>query len=267
MRNWLTLALMMLSLSALAAPKAELWPYWQSHDDSNAAHIDHQAWTAFLAQYLDVRSQPHRLTYAKVTVADKGRLDAYVTALQAVIPQKYARAEQKAYWVNLYNAATVQIVLQHYPVKSITKIKSGFFSFGPWDKKLLQVDGQDLSLNDIEHRILRPIFQDPRLHYALNCASLGCPSLASKAYTAQSLEAMLDAAAVAFINSPAGVEISGDRLVVSSIYDWFVADFGASQTGVIKHLRRYAQGERSAALSRLNSIQGYQYDWSLNDRK
>lgn len=252
--------------SALAAPEAELWPRWQAHDPESTQTLDHVAWDAFLAAYLDTSQDPHRLDYAGVSQADHSGLKQYLQRLQAVPISDYNRAEQLAYWINLYNAATVDLVLDHYPVKSITKIKSGWFSFGPWDKELLEVEGQTLTLNDIEHRILRPIWQDPLIHYAVNCASLGCPDLAGQAYTAANAAQLMEAGARAYVRHPRGARSTEDGLVVSSIYHWFKADFGGDDAGVIRHLARFARTEQKAALLRHTELHDHEYDWALNEK-
>ncbi|MGJ8669100.1 MAG: DUF547 domain-containing protein [Oceanococcus sp.] len=261
------LFLSLISFAATAAPKAELWSFWADSQESSAVSVDHGDWTTFLSRYMDTSSQPFRLAYAAVSQADQTLLDGYLKTLQITDPRALNRAEQQAYWINLYNAATIDLILNHYPVKSITKIKSGFFSFGPWDKVVLKVAEQELTLNDIEHRILRPIFKDPRLHYAVNCASIGCPNLAAQAYTAQNTERLLETGAQAYINDPRGVSIENSKLIVSSIYDWFQIDFGGTDARVLQHLRQYANAELKAALNRLDTINSYQYDWSLNDRR
>ena len=254
-----------LPLAAMAAPKAELWPRWEAHEPASERRIDHAPWTTFLQRHLRTDRVPHRLDYGGVSEADRDTLDGYLRTLEATAVSRHSRDQQFAYWVNLYNAATVKLVLEHYPVKSITKIKSGFFSFGPWDRKLLTVEGQELSLNDIEHRILRPIFADPRIHYAVNCASIGCPSLASEAFTAARMEELLDAAARRYINSPRGAKIDDGELIVSSIYDWFMADFGGDEAGVLAHLRQYADAKLRRQLHGRTKIDDYAYDWALND--
>ena len=119
--------------------------------------------------------------------------------------------------------------------------------------------------DDIEHRILRPLWREPRTHYAINCASIGCPNLMREAFTAGNTEALLDAGARAYVNHPRGVTVAGDNLVVSSIYDWFQVDFGGSDKGVIRHLRQYAEPALEARLQRFDSIDDDEYDWSLND--
>ncbi|HER63264.1 MAG TPA: DUF547 domain-containing protein, partial [Desulfobacteraceae bacterium] len=166
-----------------------------------------------------------------------------------------------------YNALTVQVILNHYPVKSIMDIdiSPGFFSNGPWDAKLLTIKGEKVSLNDIEHRILRPIFKDNRIHYAVNCASLGCPDLQPVAYTAANTEKLLEAGARAYINSPRGARMEKGRLYVSSIYKWFRVDFGGSEDGVIKHLLQYAEDDLAESLRTYDKGLRDDYDWSLND--
>ena len=177
------------------------------------------------------------------------------------------RDEQKAYWINLYNALTVKVVLDHYPVRTIRLINlsSRAFARGPWDTKLLTVEGEELSLNDIEHRILRPIWQDPRVHYAVNCASLGCPNLQPQAFTGRDVEMQLEKAAREFINHPRGVSFPRNRLQVSSIYFWFQEDFGGSEKGIIKHLRKYLTGKNLEQLDKVEKRIGHDYDWNLND--
>ncbi len=261
----LSILLLMLPLTILAAPKAEPWPHWETQTPAMEATVDHAPWSAFLGRYVDSSSQPYRLAYGRVSADDRAALQAYLKQLQARRPQHWPREAQMAYWINLYNAATVELILDHYPVRSITRIKSGLFSFGPWDRKLLEVDGHKLSLNDIEHRILRPLFKDPRIHYAVNCASLGCPDLAPRAYTAGNLEQMLEDGARRYVNHPRGVSIEDGELIVSSIYVWFRADFGGTDAAVVEHLRRYAATELKAGLMRHSDIDDDRYDWALND--
>jgi len=255
-----------LTPTASAAPKAEAWPRWQASDEQSEVQIDHSAWGKFLLQYLvpGQASEPNRLRYAAVAAGDKAALVHYLDRLTAVPVTKLKRAEQKVYWINLYNALTVNSVLDHYPLKSIRDIKSGWFSAGPWDLKLIRVEGIELTLNDIEHRILRPLWQDNRVHYALNCASLGCPNLQPEPFTAKNSEYLLEQAARDFINSPRGVHFDEDSLVLSSIYDWFQADFGADEIEVIKYLQTYASPALAEQLRGFHGTVSYQYDWNLN---
>ncbi len=207
-----------------------------------------------------------RVRYAAVTAADRQVLQDYVTTLQGVSISTYTRNEQQAYWVNLYNAFTVLLILQHGPVASIRDIRlsESLFAHGPWETKALRIEGEEVSLDDIEHRILRPIWRDNRLHYALNCASLGCPNLAATAYTPATMESLLEAGARAYINHPRGVRLERDQLYVASIYVWFQDDFGGTTTGVLEHLQRYAQEPLAGQLRQYRGSLKHTYDWQLN---
>jgi hypothetical protein len=261
--------LMAFSLAALGAPKAELWQRWTASSQGKVA-IDHAAWDGFLERNVQLgRDGINRIAYGKVSQADREQLRGYLAGLQQVAIRKFNRGEQRAYWINLYNAATVNVVLEHYPVDSIVKIdiSPGLFAKGPWKKKLLSVEGEAVSLDDIEHRILRPIWQDPRTHYAVNCASLGCPNLQAQAYSSGNLDALLDAGARAYVNHPRGARVANGRLTVSSLYVWFESDFGGDDAGVIAHLKRYAEPGLARQLDGIRRVGGHDYDWSLNDAK
>jgi hypothetical protein len=233
--------------------------------------VDHSAWDGLLKTY--VKPGPdglNRVDYAAFKRDGHAQLKNYIAKLEAVDPATLTRPEQFALLANLYNAKTVDIVLDHYPVKSIKDISLGggllgVFTGGPWKAKVLKVKGVELSLDDIEHGILRPVFKDPRIHYAVNCASVGCPNLGTEAFTGAKLDAQLDAAARAYVNSPRAVDPQLDGLAVSSIYDWYQTDFGDSEEGVLAHIRQYADPSLVTALQATKSIDDYNYDWSLND--
>jgi hypothetical protein len=251
-----------------AAPKADLWARWQKHDAANSQKIDHGAWNGFLKKYL-IAPHPsgvNRLRYAAVSPEDRKALRNYLDQLQGVAISSYNRAEQKAYWINLYNALTVHVVLVHYPVDSIRDIgiSPGLFSRGPWGAKLAAVEAEKLSLDDVEHRILRPIWKDPRLHYAVNCASLGCPNLQPEAYAGDNSDALLEKGAREYVNHPRGVAFKNGKLAVSSIYEWFKEDFGSSREALMQHWLKYADKPLAAALKGHSGGFSHAYDWSLN---
>jgi Protein of unknown function, DUF547 len=265
----ITILLIIINTSVYAAPKAELWPRWQTNDSQSQISVDHSTWAQFLDKYLVIsQSDPANLVrYAEVSAEDKGSLNQYLVKLSNLPISKLNSAEQKAVWINLYNALTVQTILNHYPVESIRDISSGWFSSGPWDLKLISIEGIELSLNDIEHRILRPIWQDNRVHYAVNCASIGCPNLQPVPFSAENSDQLLDKAAHDFINSSRGVDVSGKRLRLSSIYDWFQVDFGSSETAVIEHLEKFATADLADRLKVYGKTISYYYDWKLNLNK
>ncbi len=254
--------------SAQAAPEAVLWPRWEAHDPSSSAVIDHGRWKGLLARYLVTSADGiNRFAYGDVTPADREALDSYLKALADTPISAYSRPVQMAYWINLYNALTVQVVLDHYPTKSIRDIdiSPGLFSDGPWGKKLLTIEGEKVSLDDIEHQILRPIWKDPRIHYAVNCASIGCPNLQPMPFDADALDRQLDDAAIDFVNHQRAVSLQNGKVIVSSIYQWFRGDFGATDQDVLAHLKAYASPDLAMKLESFTSIDDDAYDWRLND--
>lgn len=260
-KSWLLfITLNMMCFSAFAAPKSDLWSYWNQSNPQNTQTIDHHPWQDILNQYLLVNGENTLFSYNKVTSSDSKKLNQYIQSLAQKDPRILNKREQYAYWVNLYNAITVQIILENYPVSSITKI-GGIFSFGPWDEKRLTITNQKVSLNDIEHRILRPIWQDPRTHYAVNCASLGCPNLQPKAFTSSNSEQLLSKAESSFIQSSKGVNIQGETVILSSIYDWFADDFGGKEK-----VWKYLQGKKPELKNKRLKIT-YEYNWDLNESK
>ncbi len=256
------------SFEALFAPSATVWDRWTAHDPQSTAIIDHSAWDRLLGRYVIAGGDGiNRFAYGRVTADDRAALSAYIGALAATPVSHHNRPQQRAYWINLYNALTVRTVLDHYPVDSIRDVDTspGVFADGPWDADAITIEGEAVTLNDIEHRILRPIWRDPRIHYALNCASIGCPNLRTVAYTGINTDALLDKGASEYVNHPRGARVAGDELTVSSIYVWFQEDFGGADGSVIAHLRRFASPALAARLAAIRSISDHEYDWALND--
>ena len=216
-----------------------------------------------------------RVDYArwKGTGPDVAALTQFIQSQSALAPSRLSKPEQLAYWANLYNAITLKVIIDAYPVASIRDIKSkGVWLdpkafMGPWVEKRVTVEGRELSLDEIEHAILRPTFKDPRVHYSVNCASFGCPNLRAMAWKAETLEADLDAAARAYVNHPRGAKADGGSLSVSRVYKWFKADFGGNDAGVIAHLKTYAAPELAKKLEMVKAIESDDYNWSLNDAK
>ncbi|MBL4826512.1 MAG: DUF547 domain-containing protein [Spongiibacteraceae bacterium] len=257
---------LLLTAQVQAAPTAELLSFWVSSNEKNDQGIDHSAWQATLDHYLisEHSSGINRFDYKRVSRADKKRLADYLLMMQKLDPRHYAKATQKAYWINLYNALTVKLILDHYPVSSITEISEGFFSFGPWDDKVITLQGQALSLNDIEHGILRPQWKDNRIHYAVNCASMSCPNLSALAFTANNTENLLEQSASDYINHSRGVKFENGKLVVSSIYHWYKIDFGNSDASLLLHLQQYAKAALKEELTQYQGKLDHDYSWVLN---
>ena len=254
-------------LAAWSSSAPEVWEVWEDNNPSNTTPINHSTWNKLLKKYVQQdKNGLNRFAYSKVSVADKAALNAYLEQLSQIEITDRARSVQLAYWINLYNALTVKVILDNYPVKSIRDIDtSGLFANGPWGAELITIEGEDLSLDDIEHAILRPIWKDPRIHYAVNCASIGCPNLHKGSFSAKNTNKLLDKLARDYINSPRGMSVENDEITVSKIYKWFTYDFGNSESAVLNHLARYADPKRKAAIQQIGNISQTTYNWALNE--
>ena len=241
--------------------------------DQSQQTVDHSAFDNFLSTYHVAPKNaeaPHYgaalLRYSDVTEADKNALVSYINRLQDVQVTSLNKDEQLAFWINLYNAQTTRVILENYPIDSIRSIKSNFLDIkGPWNDKTLTVEGETLSLDNIENRIVRPLFNDPRIHYALNCAAIACPNLRSQAYKSAGLDAVLDAQARAYINNPRAIKIEEGRVTASRIFLWYKGDYGGSESTVLDHIRQYARPELRQSLEGVTKIDVYEYDWDLID--
>jgi hypothetical protein len=220
---------------------------------------------------LDRHLRDGRVDYAAIRAS--GALDRTVAALAAA-PEPSDRAAKTAFWINAYNALTIDMIADAWPVKSIKDIAGG----DPWDRRRFTVAGRELTLNDIEHKTLRPL-GDPRVHAALNCASLGCPPLSPRAFTAAGLSAELDQAARAWAGSNAlRFDLGAHKVELSSIFDWYGKDFEAQsqrdlpgvsgkQEAALNFLFPWLSPEQQAAVSAGGLSVSYQrYDWGVNGR-
>ena len=194
---------------------------------------------------------------------DETKLDQYLKVLEKTDTKTLSRNDQFAFYINAYNAWTIKLILSGYPGVESIKDLGGYFS-GPWKKKICRIDGKIITLDDIEHNILRPRFKDPRVHFAVNCASKGCPPLLSDPYRGSILDQQLDNSARAFINDSARNRLEGHMLFVSEIFKWFEGDFNKD---VIGFFLRFAGSDLKKQLmaNRDNiKIKYLDYDWSLN---
>ena len=255
-------------LSLVCAPAIgyERWDFWLDHNSESNEVVDHSQWQTFLNDYLHLDANTiSRVDYAKArTTKGAQQLQDYLEALSGIDPRTLNRKEQMAYWINLYNALTVQVVLAHADKKSIRRMGRGWFSLGPWNDKLITIAGQAVTLNDIEHRILRPIWQDHRIHFAVNCASLGCPNLAAQAYRSDNLELLLNTGEEQYINHPRGVSFDDNgQLTLSSIFDWYQGDFANDKPGLLRYLARH-HTRLSDQLRTYSGDIDFEYSWRLN---
>ncbi|MEO0952380.1 MAG: DUF547 domain-containing protein [Pseudomonadota bacterium] len=232
---------------------------------ADGSRIDHGDWQQVLNDYLVPNyARLNRVDYAGLATAGTGQLDRYLTAMSAVDPEMHPADEQMAYWINVYNALTVRRIVEDWPVESILELGDSALARGPWGDPAITVNGHTLSLDDIEHRILRVIWEEPRIHFAVNCASVGCPDLQPIAFTGANLESQLRLGARNYLASPRGVVREGDALLVSSLFQWYADDFGDSPEAVLDRLAEYADQDTAKRLRSHDGPLRYAYDWSLN---
>ncbi|MDF1608276.1 DUF547 domain-containing protein [Hoeflea sp. YIM 152468] len=229
------------------------------------AKVDHAAYNTLLKAHVKPDAERYNRVDYRGVKSNLPALRSYISALQAVDPTSLSRNEAHAYWINLYNAKTLEVVAEAFPVTSIKKINLGgsfLFGAGPWTAKLVTINGTELSLDEIEHEIVRALLRDPMSHYGLNCASYSCPNLATSAFTGANVDALLRQNAIDYINHPRGVSVVKGRITASRIYSWYAGDFGGK--GKLKHHWSLFANPHKAADIAAASISGYDYDWSIN---
>ncbi len=228
--------------------------------NSESKPISHALFDSLLRQYVNKEGFVNYEGFIKDSVVFSKYLD--LLSKNHPSDKNWNRNEQMAYWINAYNAFTIKLICNYYPVKSIKDIKKGIpFVSDTWAIDFIKIEGKTYNLNNIEHGILRPKYDDPRIHFAVNCASASCPKLQQEAFTADKLDAQLDAAAKTFINDGIRNKITSSKKGdVSKIFTWFAGDFKKTAPSVIAFLNRYSTTQLDA-----NADLDYMdYDWSLN---
>ncbi|MBQ0787162.1 MAG: DUF547 domain-containing protein [Oceanihabitans sp.] len=212
--------------------------------------FNHAAWNTLLQKNVSETGNVNYIAFNN----NPTELRNYIHSLAANMPGgDWTKEDKLAYWINAYNALTVDLIIRNYPVKSIKDIKN------PWDQRLWKLGAKWYNLNEIEHEILRKM-EEPRIHFAIVCASFSCPKLQNEAFTASKLEVQLTSATKAFLADPNRNEIASDRIKISKIFQWFSKDF--KQDGdLIDFLNKYSETEISS-----NAKKSYKdYNWDLND--
>lgn len=253
--------------TAYASFHKNMWPKWGVHNPLSQETIAHNEWQNFLKQCVVTNKEDINLIdYPHLTKANLDMLKQYIKRMSTINIHNYNRNEQLAYWLNLYNALTIQIVADYYPIDCIddVNISPGLFSIGPWGAQVVTVAGTPLSLDDIQNRIIRPIWNDPRTHYALNDATIGAANLRKEAFQGTAIEEQLNQAAEEYINSLRGVQVIEGKLIVSKIYDWYIDDFGGNEQALIKHLLVYAKEPLRNHLQVVSSVNTHIYNWHIN---
>jgi hypothetical protein len=208
----------------------------------------HDIWNSLLVKYVNERGD---VDY-KGMLSSSAKLDAYLQDLTATKISELSNAELMAFWINAYNAFTIRMILDHFPVNSIMDIGNGKI----WDRNWISIDGKTYSLNDIEKNELLKKFHDPRIHFAVNCAAASCPPLANKAWTGDNLNSMLDNRTKQFLADPTYNILNKESVRVSKIFNWYAGDFG----NLIEFLNKYS----SMNINSNAKIEFFEYDWKLN---
>ncbi len=227
-----------------------------------APPVDHSAYDRLLKKHVNENG----LVNYKGFKADQKEFDQYLDLLSKNPPAKsWSKNEQMAYWINAYNAYTIRLVLNHYPVQSIkdigSKIKIPFVTT-PWASKFFSIGGEKMSLDNIEHGTLRKKFNDPRIHFALVCASISCPRLRNEAYSADKLDRQLDEEGQGFLNDPTKNKLSKDAAQLSKYFDWYKGDWSNNGQSVVSWVNKYA----NTKISPSTKVSYLNYNWKLNEQ-
>ena len=262
-----TLVFTLAASPALAAPAAQYWGFWDASNEANLQHLDHTSWDRMLQKYatLEADSGIVRFSYDDLTRDDLNNIKSYISYLEDSDPRRYPMLEQKAYWMNLYNALTILAVRDNYKSLNDSEIQQGLPEEA-WAIPRVRVAGQKLSLNDIEHRILRPIFRDHRIHFGLNCTTLDCPNLSERAYTAATIKSQLKTAGKRFINNNIGVRYSDGVLHASRIFKEYFGDFAKDEKTLMKVFAHYAEDMKALYMLGHTGEINYVSDSRLNIR-
>jgi hypothetical protein len=231
-------------------PKAETETPKEEVADEGPARPDHTLWNELLQQFV---TSGGKVNY-KGFRSKRTDLQAYLDELSAnPVQDNWSRSEKMAYWINAYNAFTIKLIVDNYPVKSIMDLHQG----KPWDVKWIKLGSKTYSLNEIEHDILRPKYQDARIHFAVNCAARSCPPLLNQAWTGENLNTNLEKQTRSFINNPRYNSISKRKVEVSKIFEWYASDFG----NLIDYLNKYSE----TRIDKGASVNYQEYNWALNE--
>jgi hypothetical protein len=232
-----------------------------SSPTSTAAPISHDIWDSLLKKHVDSKGFVNYAGFKK----DQVQLRKYLTMVEKSAPAKsWSKEEELAYWINAYNAFTIQLILDNADkkitsIKDIgSKIKIPFVNT-PWDIKFINIGDEKMDLNNIEHGIIRKKFKEPRIHFALVCAAKSCPPLRNEAFTAKNLDRQLQDQGVRFINDASKNKITVNSIKITKLLDWYGRDFNKSQIDIVNDYSK-TKVNKDAAISYMD------YNWALNGK-
>ncbi len=227
-----------------------------NNEENKALASPHHIWDELTRNYINSEG---KVNYGGF-LFDNSKLEHYLDTLKKLhsdLPN-WSKNKQLAYWINLYNAVTVKLIVDHYPVSSITELKGG----KPWDTPLIELSGNTYTLNVIENEIIRPKFKEPRIHFALNCAAKSCPKIMNKAWTEDNLKKSLTTQIRSFLTDKKQNTLGKEEIIISKIFDWYKADFGTTNEKIIQFINAYSEIEVNESASVIFN----EYDWTLNSK-
>lgn len=252
MKNIILLIISLLLFSAGKKKDTSLKSRTKIEKSLQSKKSNHQQWNGLLKKHVDEHGNVDYKKFKK----DIPTLDEYLKNMSLHEPSaNWSKNEKLAYYINLYNAATVKLILDHYPIPSIKNITN------PWSKKRVTIGNKKWSLGDIEHKILRKM-DEPRIHFAINCASYSCPKLSNQAYTPDSMEIQLQEATLSFINDTTKNKISAEKIKLSKIFKWYTRDFTNNNS-----LLDYISTASKKNIPQNLEVTYLEYNWSLNENK
>ncbi|MBG57274.1 MAG: DUF547 domain-containing protein [Porticoccus sp.] len=250
---------------AVTAESAQSRMFWAKSNESNRDTLNHRQWDELLRTHVVNTGQGvNRFRYGSVDKNEQKSLSDYIGYLAKIDPRDYSRDEQKAYWLNLYNALTVKLISENYPIKSIRDIGKKMDGHSLLNKPLIHVADNPISLNDIENRILRPIWKDHTIHFGLNCANMTCPGLLPQAFTGKNVTALLKQSGRDFINDQNGVTLKNGKLIAAGIFSQYRSDFAKDDKMMLKVFAHYADDRLALYLLGFQGKIDYFHDYSLN---
>ncbi|QDT45047.1 hypothetical protein Pan241w_51640 [Gimesia alba] len=239
---------------------------WPASQQISMSQVDHSTFDRLLKKYVDTKGMVNYEAW-KASQTDRRALQNYLKLLSRANPRATAPKQARlAFWINAYNAVTLEGIMQVYPTTSIRNHTAKVFGYNIWDDLPLNVGGKNYSLNQIEHEILRKM-NEPRIHFAIVCASIGCPKLRNEAYTTEKVDAQLTANAIDFFQQKKHFQIKPTQRTVhlSSILDWFATDFGSTQSEQLHYIAKFApEASRSFLITPNVTVKYLDYNWGLN---
>ena len=269
-RKWvgclIILVVLTVSGRAAAAVPMNQIDFWNDSEPSSLIDLDHSAFEDILKKYVatDHPSDISRFNYTAVTQADFAKLNEYLTYLQFMEPRQLTEAEAKAFWINLYNAATLKMVLEAFIDNgSVSKIKARGLPARRWRRDIVTIAQQDMSLEDIMNGVIRPMYKDPRVHYALFFCALGGPDMPTEVFKGDNNEELLSALETNYLQESRAVRVEGDQLVLSEIFKEYDTDFAQSQGALLEYLKSKVSEEVAGLIDTASKVR-YEYDTTVN---